>query len=63
VRIRTLRRRGAAQEDLLDCGRELQAAFGGALAVASLRAPLRAQWGGYCWFEARGSGRLQLRTR
>ena len=42
---------GADEHDLLDCGREAQEAFCGELAVASVRAPLRAQWGGHAWFE------------
>jgi predicted esterase len=42
---------GASEHDLLDCGREIQAALGGELAVASVRAPLRAEWGGFAWFQ------------
>lgn len=42
---------GADEHDLLDIGHHAQAAFGGDLVVASLRAPLKAPWGGYAWFE------------
>ena len=42
---------GADEHDLLDAGEELQQAFGGELAVASLRAPLSLGYGGYAWFE------------
>jgi phospholipase/carboxylesterase len=46
---------GASEHDLLDCGREMQAALGGELAVASVRAPLNAPWGGFAWFEGYSS--------
>jgi len=42
---------GADEHDLLDAGEELQRAFGGELAVASLRAPLGLGYGGFAWFE------------
>ena len=42
---------GADEHDLLDAGEQLQQAFGGELAVASLRAPLSLGYGGYAWFE------------
>ncbi len=46
---------GADEHDLLDVGETLQDAAGEQLAVVSVRAPLRAQWGGYCWFEGYSS--------
>ena len=42
---------GADEHDLLDAGEELQQAFGGELAIASLRAPLSLGYGGFAWFE------------
>jgi len=42
---------GADEHDLLDVGEALSEALGGRLAVLSLRAPIRSDFGGFSWFE------------